>query len=145
MTISRRPSPLGLSIALLGLIVVLTPNVLLPVCEGLLELASGKRVPMRCFWTGRAEMVMGGLILVAGLTMALIHSDEGRRRLSHQVAFRGLAPVLIPLYIIPTCDHPDMACNVGTKPALLLLGAFTLALGLWGSRAPRPSPAVPAA
>ena len=135
----RKPDVTGTLTAAAGLLIVLTPNWLLPVCEGLLELASGKHVPMRCFWTARAEMVMGGLILLAGLMLAFIRSAEGRRRLSHQIAFLGLATILIPLFIIPTCDNPDMACNVGTKPALLLLGGITLALGLFGSRLPRPA------
>lgn len=134
----RKPDVIGMLTVATGLLIVLTPNWLLPVCQGLLELASGKQVPMRCFWTARAEMVMGGLILLAGLMLAFIGSAEGRRRLSHQIAFLGLATILIPLFIIPTCDNPDMACNVGTKPALLLLGGITLVLGLYGSRGPRP-------
>jgi len=134
----RKPNPTGMLTAAAGLLIVLTPNWILPVCEGFLELANGQHVHMRCFWTARAEMVIGGLTLIAGLMLAFIRSAEGRRRLSHQIAFLGLATILIPLFIIPTCDNPDMACNVGTKPALLLLGGITLALGLYGSRAPRP-------
>lgn len=130
----------GLITAAVGLLIIVTPNWILPVCQGLLELADGKHVPMRCFWTARAEMVMGGLVLLSGLLLAFVGSVEGRRRLNHMVAFLGLAVILIPLYIIPTCMNPDMACNVGTKPALLLLGGITLALGLYGSRVSRPAP-----
>jgi hypothetical protein len=129
----------GLLTALTGLLIIITPNWLLPVCQGLLELANGKQVPMRCFWTARAEMVMGGLLLVSGLLLIFVWSAEVRRRLNHLVAVQGLAVILFPLYIIPTCMSPDMACNVGTKPALLILGGLTLVLGLFGSRAPHPT------
>jgi hypothetical protein len=125
----------GLIVALIGFLIIVTPNWILPVCEGLLELANGKQVPMRCFWTARSEMVLGGLVLISGLMIAYVNSSEARRRLNHQVVFLGLATILVPLFIIPTCMNPDMACNVGTKPALLLLGGLTMALGLFGSRA----------
>jgi hypothetical protein len=36
--------------------------------------------------------------------------------------------------------NPDMACNVGTKPALVILGGLVLIVGLLGSRAPKTPP-----
>lgn len=129
----KKPNTLGLLIAVTGLLIIITPNWLLPVCEGLLELVNGKQVPMRCFWTARAEMVIGALVLIAGLLVAFANSPEARQRLNHQVAALGLFTILTPLIIIPTCMNPDMDCNVGTKPALILLGGLTLALGIFGS------------
>lgn len=131
---------LAILIAVTGLFIIITPNWILPVCEGLLDLVNGKQVPMRCFWTARAEMVIGGLVLLSGLLLAYVKNAEARRRVSHQVLFLGAATILIPLYLIPTCMNPDMACNVGTKPALLLLGGLTLLLGFVGSRATSTAP-----
>jgi hypothetical protein len=125
--------------AAMGFLIIIVPNWVLPVCDGLLELANGKQVPMRCFWTARAEMTLGGLILIGGLLLTFRSSAETRRRFNQLVTALGLAVILTPLYIIPTCTHPDMACNVGTKPALLLLGAVTLAIGLYASRRVRPT------
>jgi hypothetical protein len=136
ITIMKKINLSGVITAIVGLLIILTP-IIFPICEGLLELANGKQVPMRCFWTARTEMVIGGLVLLSGLMIAMITSAETRQRLNHQVAFLGLATILIPLYIVPTCMHPDMACNVGTKPALLILGGITLLLGLIGSRKPK--------
>lgn len=135
----KKPNVTGLVTAAIGFLIVIVPNWVLPVCEGLLELTNGKHVPMRCFWTARAEMVLGGLVLVSGLLLAFLISTEARQRLNHMVVFLGLAVILTPLYIIPTCMDPDMACNVGTKPALLLLGGITMVLGLYGSRESRPT------
>ncbi|MBL7163022.1 MAG: DUF4418 family protein [Anaerolineales bacterium] len=133
----KKLNALGIATAVVGVLIILTP-VILPVCEGLLELTNGKQVPMRCFWTARAEMIIGGLIAITGLMIAFLKSAEARRRLNHQVALLGVVTILTPLFIIPTCTHPDMACNLGTKPALIILGAVTLGLGLYGSRTPEP-------
>ena len=127
----------GLIVAVVGILVILTP-IVFPVCQGLLELVSGKKVPMRCVWTARAEYMLGGLILVTGLMIAFLKNADSRRRLSHIVGLLGAFVFLTPLYIIPTCMDPEMSCNVGTKPALLILGGITLILGLVGSRAPKP-------
>jgi len=132
----KRISTSGIVITVLGLLIVLAPT-LLPVCQGLLELANGRQVPMRCHWTARAEMLLGVLVLIVGLMIAFLKTPEGRQRLHHQVAILGAAIILTPLFIIPTCDNPDMACNVATKPALIILGGIVLLVGLAGSRTPR--------
>jgi hypothetical protein len=124
---------IGVLSVILGLLIIVTP-IVLPVCHGLLELASGKQVPMRCFWTARAEMVFGALLVAAGLTQMFSRTVEARRRVSHQIALLGIVTFLTPLFIIPTCANPEMSCNVATKPALLILGGLTLLVGLYGSR-----------
>ncbi len=139
----KRISASGMVTAVLGLLIVLTP-VVLPVCEGLLELASGKQIPMRCHWTARAEMLFGVIIMALGLMIAFLKSPGERRRLHHQAAILGAVTILTPLFIIPTCDNPDMACNVGTRPALIILGGLVLLAGLLGSRAPKTPPAAEA-
>jgi len=93
---------------------------------------------MRCFWTARAEMLIGALVLIAGIFVAFAKTEEARKRLNNQIIFLGLATILTPLFIIPTCMNPDMSCNIGTKPALIILGVVVTGLGLYGSFLPRP-------
>ena len=132
----KRVNTSGIVTTVLGLLIVITP-IILPVCTGLLELANGKQVPMRCHWTARAEMLLGVLVMIVGLMIAFLKSQDERRRLHHQVAILGAATILTPLFIIPTCMNPDMACNVATKPALIILGGIVLLVGLAGSRTTR--------
>jgi len=132
----KRLSISGIVTAILGSLIVATP-IILPVCQGLLELANGKRVPMRCHWTAQAEMLLGALVLVVGLMITFLKTPGERRRLHHQTAILGAATILTPLFIIPTCDNPDMACNVATKPALIILGGIVFLVGLIGSYMPR--------
>lgn len=135
----KRFNTSGIIVAVLGLLIVITPMVL-PVCEGLLELVNGKQVPMRCHWTARAEMIFGVLLVALGLMITFLKEAGERQRLHHQVALLGLVTVLTPLFIIPTCMNPEMSCNVGTKPALIILGALVLITGLLGSRKPKLPP-----
>ncbi len=129
----------GVVIAVLGILIILTP-IVFPVCEGLLELVNGKKVPMRCFWTARAEWIIGAMVVISGLLVTFAKTDEARKRLNNQVTFLGLATILTPLFIIPTCMNPDMSCNIGTKPALIILGVVVTGLGLYGSFFPRLKP-----
>ncbi len=96
----KKLNALGIATAVVGVLIILTP-VILPVCEGLLELTNGKQVPMRCFWTARAEMIIGGLIAITGLMIAFLKSAEARRRLNHQVALLGVVTILTPLSSFP--------------------------------------------
>jgi hypothetical protein len=132
----KKIDPVGLGPMGTGLLIALT-HLVFPVCQGLLTLENGKTVPMRCFWTARAEMTLGALLFLTGLVILFTQGSEGRQRLNHLVALLGLAVILTPLVIIPTCANPEMSCNIGTKPAWLISGGLTLLLGLWGSRAPK--------
>jgi peptidoglycan/LPS O-acetylase OafA/YrhL len=137
----KRFNTSGIVTAVLGLLIVITP-IVFPVCQGLLELVNGKQVPMRCHWTARAEMIFGALLMVLGLMIAFLKEAGERQRLHHQVALLGLVTILTPLFIIPTCMNPEMSCNVGTKPALVILGALVLITGLLGSRKPKTPPEI---
>lgn len=127
----KSTNKLGWIAVAVGVLILLTPWIL-PVCKGLLELANGKQAPMRCFWTARAEILLAALVVFTGIQLALAKETEAFKKVSNMVILSGLAVVLTPLYIMPTCMNPEMACNIGTKPALLILGGLTFILGLVG-------------
>lgn len=129
----KSPKTQGIISIVLGVLIAVTPTWILPVCDQLLKLANGKEVPMRCFWTARAEMLIGGLLAFTGILLITAKSSETQQRLSHQIAFLGLAAIATPLILIPTCASPDMPCNVGTKPTMIILGSLVIFMGLYGS------------
>jgi hypothetical protein len=120
---------------LLGVLVILTPTVIAPVCDALVEMKSGAFVPMRCHYTAQTEIAIGALLALVGVLLFV----WGQRRevalaLSVMGAALGVFTILTPTVLIGTCKSPDMECNVATKPALLLLGGAILvvsALGAW--------------
>ncbi len=140
----KSPKLVALLEIVCGLLVAATPFIL-PVCQGLLQTTTGKNVPMRCYYTGQTEIVVGLLIAVVGVLAFFFGKQaEARGALSAVVLALGAVVILIPTVIIGTCASPDMACNIGTKPALLLLGTATVILGLAGVweawRNPRTTP-----
>lgn len=64
----------GTLLVLLGALVALMPYYILPVCP----VHSGA-MTMRCFWTARAELILGVLIALIGLFTMLRRSSPERR------------------------------------------------------------------
>lgn len=123
----------GLVVIVTGLLVALVPNVILPVCEELVKTAMGTSIPMRCHYTATAEIGVGFLLAVAG-ALFFVYGGPFKINgvLSAMILALGVVTILIPTVLIGTCAAPDHPCNVGSKPALILLGAFTLLLGAGG-------------
>lgn len=136
----------GIGVAITGLLVALTPNVILPVCEELVKTAMGTSIPMRCHYTATAEIGVGGLLSVAG-ALFFVYGGESKINgiLSTMILALGVVTILIPTVLIGTCATPDHPCNLGSKPGLILLGSFTMLLGAGGIwSAWKGAPAAPA-
>lgn len=124
---------LGIATVLCGLLVALVPTVILPVCQELLETKAGMFVPMRCHYTAQAEIAIGSLLVFTGALLFVFGQRfEVRGALGAVTVALGVVVILIPTVLVGTCRNPEMPCNVGTKPALILLGAATLLLGAGG-------------
>ncbi len=111
----------GVVIMAAGLLYIAVPLFLLPVCEH-----TPGMMAMKCFWTARAELGLGALIIFGGL-LSCFSSAERRIGLSLMVAATALLGAALPLFVIGVCPGPAMPCRAGTLPALLLLsGALFL-------------------
>lgn len=96
-----------------------------------METAAGTLVPMRCHWSERAFQGVGALVAFAGLAMYVF--PDAARGLSFAVAGAGLLMILIPMWLVPTCDMPGMVCNLSFKPGAYLTGGITALSGLVGT------------
>ena len=115
-----------------GVLIALTPFVL-PACAELLKTTMGTSIPMKCHWTAQAEIAMGVLVAIVGaLIFTFAKQAETRGALNAVALALGAVVILIPTVIIGTCADPSHACNIGMKPALLLLGSVTMLLGAFG-------------
>jgi len=132
---------LGIAATVSGLLVILVPTLLLPVCHQKVETKAGALLPMPCHYTARAELAVGGLLILTGMLLyASKRRPETGMTLSLVTLGLGVVVILIPTILIGTCRDPEHPCNLGTKPALLLLGLLTMAVGgvgLWRARAER--------
>jgi len=137
MSSDKMISGTGALLVILGILVILTPWVLFPVCEmeGLfLKTASGVQMPMKCGWTARAETGMGALIVLAGGMLIARHTPETRQAVGVFTIAFGVLVVLFPTFLIGMCALADHPCRMTTLPALELLGVIVVIIGgflLW--------------
>ena len=118
----------------LGILLVVSPWTIAPVCEvnGMFaQLANGKTLPMPCGWTARAEIGTGALTILAGLLLMFSQSAETKRIIGLFGVALGVLTILFPLYITKMCALADHPCNLLTKPVLVILGIATIAVSCW--------------
>jgi hypothetical protein len=97
-----------------------------------LTLADGRSIPMKCHWTGQAELALAGPLFVTGSLLAFNKRKETLRNLSVLGGILGIFVILLPTALIGVCANPDMVCNSIMKPALILLGSLIVVLSIAG-------------
>jgi uncharacterized membrane protein YkvI len=121
----------ALAIAVLAILIGVVP--MFSDCESQgrsLTLANGREIPMKCHWTGLAELAMAAPLLVVGSLMATSKRRESLRNAGLIAAALGVFVILLPATLIGVCGNPDMSCNSVMKPALILMGSLVLVGGL---------------
>jgi hypothetical protein len=95
-----------------------------------LTLENGRQIPMKCTWTARAEAAVAAPLLATGLFMTTSRRKDLYRVLGLMGIILGAAVILLPTSLIGVCGNPNMVCNSLMKPALILTGSVTIALGV---------------
>ena len=80
-----------------------------PVCGKLLELVSGKQVPMKCHWAGQAAIAVSVIILAAAV-MALLAKKE-YKGLMVVNAVAAVVLFLVFTSLIGVCASAEMRCQ----------------------------------
>ena len=80
-----------------------------PVCGKMLELVSGKEVPMKCHWAGQAAIAVAVIILAAAI-MALLAKKE-YKGLMVVNAVAAVVLFLIFTSLIGVCASQEMRCQ----------------------------------
>jgi hypothetical protein len=121
----------GCIIIAAGILISLTPVVIFPVCSNFIRtMGGGGGVPMKCFWSGRAEIGVGILISMGGLFLLLCAPVSARIGISLMLALTAIFSIAIPTVLIGGCEMPSMPCRIATFPALILLGVFVCGVSL---------------
>jgi len=113
----------GIPFFVIGLLLVLVPRYILPVCE-----YQGYN-PMSCSHTAIAEMFVGFMVMVTSAGMSFSRGSESLRWLSLPILAAGVSVLWIP-EAIGYCHSSQMPCNYATVPVLRLLGVLTVLLSL---------------
>lgn len=144
-----RPTNLAVFISALliitGILIILTPWYIFPVCDtkdpaGASLEDMNQQVPskmvcslssgfMNCWYTARVESLFGVLIILSGIVLLPAKQNSVLSRRGVMIMGLGVSVVLVPVSIIGMCDMTGTICNLGTKPALILLGSIVTLLG----------------
>jgi hypothetical protein len=126
-----KKSDMVLSVLLIvfGILIIIVPQFLLPVCSGTLVTEAGKEVPMKCHWMAQSEILTGLAVAVAGVLSLVIKKAGGRTACGIFAAFGGLLALLSVTAVIGVCSGPTMACVIGTRPAIIILSVLTMLVG----------------
>ena len=81
-----------------------------PVCGKMLELVSGKQVPMKCHWAGQAAIAVSIIILAAAIAALLAKKEYKGMMIVNAVA--GVVLFLVFTRLIGVCASEEMRCQV---------------------------------
>jgi hypothetical protein len=124
---------IGVILVILALVIGIVPLFSDCASQGrAIELPNGRTIPMKCHWTGRAEVAVAIPLAVVGLLIITLRQRETLRALSALGVTLGAMAMLLPTSLIGVCMSADMVCNMLMKPALLFAGALTVATGVVG-------------
>jgi len=130
---SEQPVSLpGILLLLCGILVILTPWYIFPVCEhygNYVVTQTGMQLPMACGWTARAETGLGILLIVTGGILLARNSEETRRATGIFSAAIGVLVILTPTVLIGMCKAADHPCRLLTLPGLEIIGIVTIVIG----------------
>lgn len=101
-----------------------------PVCGKMLELVSGKEVPMKCHWAGQAAIAICVIVLAAAL-MALLAKKE-YKGLMVVTAVAAVLLFLVFTSLIGVCASEEMRCQTtklwGIGAAAVIFGTSLINL-----------------
>lgn len=118
----------GITLMVLALAIAVVPAFTDCQSQGsALTLASGKMVPMKCHWTGIAEIAVGIPLLAVGAMMIAARRKESLLFLGATGGILGIFAVLLPNTLIGVCQTPTMICHTTMLPALTVLGSMVIA------------------
>ena len=122
---------LGASVILLALVIAIVPVFSDCLSQGrALTTKDGKTVPMKCHWTGIAEIGLAVPLAIAGIFSLRKQRKDTSRILAVIGMAAGLMALLFPTVLIGTCAVPTMMCNLVMKPTLLASGILIIAASI---------------
>lgn len=106
-----------------------------PVCDKLLELTSGKEVPMKCHWAGQAAIGVAAIILAVAI-MGLFAKRGHKWLMAANIVAGAVLFLVFTNAMIGVCASEDMRCHAtalwGKGIAVLVVAAS--AIGLLGGK-----------
>ena len=104
---------IGIIVAVLGLLLSLGPQFLFKVCDS--------DPVMKCHWTAQAEIGIGIIIFLLGISLVIFKDIRIRLGLSIGIFLSGVYALLLPHMLIGGCIMPSMPCHTTAFPAITVI------------------------
>ena len=111
----------GIAYLLLGLLIAIGPQTIFRPC-------STEEKIMKCFWSCKALIILGGLLALAGLLSLLFADKKAQLVCSIMAAACAIGSLAIPMWVIGGCTKETMACRMITFPAIYAIAGVALLL-----------------
>ena len=108
---------IGIIVVVPGLLLALGPQFLFKVCDS---------HTMVCHWTAQAEIGIGIVIALLGITLVIFTDIRIQLGLSIGIFLSGIYALLVPHLLIGVCATPSMPCNTTAFPTITILCVFLL-------------------
>jgi hypothetical protein len=119
---------IGVLIVVLALAVAIVPRFTDCQSQGAaIALPNGATIPMKCHWTGQAELATAGPVAAVGVLLAASRRKRTIRALAVLGMVLGLSVLLVPAALIGVCASDQMLCNMVMRPALIFAGILVMA------------------
>jgi hypothetical protein len=124
---------IGAVLIVLSLVVAIVPMFTDCQSQGrAIVLENGKTIPMKCHWSGLAELVVAVPLFVLGVMDIINRNLLVFRYLSIMGMVLGIFIILIPTNLIGVCISPEMLCSSVMRPILILAGILVVVANLAG-------------
>ena len=102
-----------------GALLIVGPHTLFKVCDTTEKI-------MKCWWSTRAEIAIGGLIVFSGIIILFLKNKGVLHTINLNNIASGIAAILIPSVLIGGCGKETMPCRSLTFPAIYIIGAAVI-------------------
>lgn len=86
----------------------------------------GKEIPMKCHWTGIAEIGVAAPMVVMGIMTTTNRRKYNLMSMGILGVALGSLAIAFPAGLIGVCQTPTMICHTVMKPALMTLGTLAV-------------------
>ncbi|WP_019132033.1 DUF4418 family protein [Peptoniphilus obesi] len=112
--------------AIVGLLLMLAPKFITPVCP---PMENG--MFMKCHWMGNMTMGIGAVILVLAIIFIMVKDSKISLGLSISNIAIGILEILNDHVLIGGCMKADMACRAKTIPFCTLLSGILVLVNIY--------------
>jgi len=123
----------GIALVVLAIAIAVVPHFTDCQAHGsLITLANGSKIPMKCHWTGIAEIGAAVPLAAVGVGMVFTRRKETLVTLGVIGIAAAAMALAFPNALIGTCQMVSHPCNTEMKPALNGLGSLALVTAVGG-------------